>query len=239
MEVDYRNENDEDEYISKKIRKKRYLDQLQGLIKKKQAVPSTSMEASNNSTRASDLKTEKLASEAVNASVSLRNNCPTLLATSQRLRADAEKNKTGTKEDEIKTVIVEEQRLLEQLQRSVNAPLMSVKERAKGIVYTEPMKTSWRLPKKYRNMTDKEATAFREHFFIDVNGKDIPPPIRHFSEMRLPKCILKALKKKGIEQPSQIQMQGLPAAFLGRDLIGIAFTGMCLFQKMHKILSTY
>ncbi|XP_053993215.1 uncharacterized protein LOC128884144 isoform X2 [Hylaeus volcanicus] len=225
MEVDYSQENNEDEYISRKIRKKRYFDQLQGIIKKKQAVPSKSIEASTDSAQPSDQTTKQPISEPVNISVSLRSNCPTLLATSQRLRADAEKNKTGTKEDEIKTVIVEEQRLLEQLQRSVNAPLMSVKERAKGIVYTEPIKTSWRLPQKYRNMTDKEAKAFREHFFIDVNGKDIPPPIRHFSEMRLPKCILKALKKKGIEQPSQIQMQGLPAAFLGRDLIGIAFTG--------------
>lgn len=43
--------------------------------------------------------------------------------------------------------------------------------------------------------------------------------------MKIPKPILKYLKAKGIKRPTPIQMQGLPAAFAGRDMIGIAFTG--------------
>ena len=52
-----------------------------------------------------------------------------------------------------------------------------------------------------------------------------PPPIRTFRDMRLPVAIITALKEKGITKPSAIQMQGLPVALSGRDMIGIAFTG--------------
>lgn len=34
-----------------------------------------------------------------------------------------------------------------------------------------------------------------------------------------------ALEAKGIKKPTPIQMQGLPTALAGRDMIGIAFTG--------------
>ena len=43
--------------------------------------------------------------------------------------------------------------------------------------------------------------------------------------MKLPHSLLKALRRKGIEKPTPIQMQGLPAIFEGRDMIGIAQTG--------------
>merc|ERR1719231_1923050 len=43
--------------------------------------------------------------------------------------------------------------------------------------------------------------------------------------MRLPKGLLEGLKMKGIQRPTQIQMQGIPAVMSGRDMIGIAFTG--------------
>jgi hypothetical protein len=46
-----------------------------------------------------------------------------------------------------------------------------------------------------------------------------------FADMRLPAPILAALKAKGIERPTPIQVQGLPVALSGRDMIGIAFTG--------------
>ncbi|XP_023219735.1 ATP-dependent RNA helicase abstrakt-like [Centruroides sculpturatus] len=54
---------------------------------------------------------------------------------------------------------------------------------------------------------------------LDTLQKTAPP------EMKFPKGILNALKKKGISKPTPIQMQGLPAVLSGRDMIGIAFTG--------------
>lgn len=43
--------------------------------------------------------------------------------------------------------------------------------------------------------------------------------------MRFPKVLLDALKSKNIIKPTSIQIQGLPAALSGRDMIAIAFTG--------------
>lgn len=43
--------------------------------------------------------------------------------------------------------------------------------------------------------------------------------------MKCPPAIIQHLLTKGIKKPTPIQMQGLPTAFSGRDMIGIAFTG--------------
>lgn len=53
----------------------------------------------------------------------------------------------------------------------------------------------------------------------------MPPPIETFEEMKIPPAILKNLKSKRITSPTPIQLQGIPTAFSGRDMIGIAFTG--------------
>lgn len=38
-------------------------------------------------------------------------------------------------------------------------------------------------------------------------------------------CCCRVLAEKGIKRPSPIQVQGIPAALSGRDIIGISFTG--------------
>lgn len=43
--------------------------------------------------------------------------------------------------------------------------------------------------------------------------------------MKFPQPVLDVLQRKGIKLPSPIQMQGIPVALTGRDMIGIAFTG--------------
>ncbi|PNG63350.1 putative ATP-dependent RNA helicase, partial [Tetrabaena socialis] len=43
--------------------------------------------------------------------------------------------------------------------------------------------------------------------------------------MKLPPAVLRVLADRGIRKPTQIQMQGLPVALSGRDMIGIANTG--------------
>ncbi|KAK6013367.1 DEAD/DEAH box helicase [Ostertagia ostertagi] len=43
--------------------------------------------------------------------------------------------------------------------------------------------------------------------------------------MKFPKCILRALKDNDIHIPTAIQIQGIPVALCGRDMIGIASTG--------------
>lgn len=43
--------------------------------------------------------------------------------------------------------------------------------------------------------------------------------------MKIPQPIIDYMKSKGIKSPTPIQLQGIPAVFAGRDIIGIAFTG--------------
>lgn len=150
-----------------------------------------------------------------------------LLAVSQKIRAEEEANREGREAAEIANIQGEEERILEQVQLQLSTPLVSVRERAKGIVYNERMGSiaGWQPLKKYRDMPEEERQAIRDKFFIEVNGSDIPAPIKKFEEMRLPNGILEGLKMKGITRPTQIQMQGLPPVLQGRDMIGIAFTG--------------
>ncbi|PBK77580.1 P-loop containing nucleoside triphosphate hydrolase protein [Armillaria solidipes] len=103
--------------------------------------------------------------------------------------------------------------------------LASDMELAKGIQYTESLKTSWRPPKYVRDRSEEENERIRKKYHILTEGEDIPPPIEHFADMKLPDSIFQYLKSHRIVSPTPIQLQGIPTAFSGRDLIGIAFTG--------------
>ncbi|GLB35208.1 putative P-loop containing nucleoside triphosphate hydrolase protein [Lyophyllum shimeji] len=103
--------------------------------------------------------------------------------------------------------------------------LASDMELAKGIQYTEPLKTSWRPPRYVRERSEEQNQKIRDKYHILVDGEDIPPPIEHFVDMKIPEPILDFLKANRIVSPTPIQLQGIPTAFSGRDIIGIAFTG--------------
>jgi ATP-dependent RNA helicase DDX41 len=61
---------------------------------------------------------------------------------------------------------------------------------------------------------------------IIVEGTNIPPLALKFKDMRIPDALCEYLENvKKISDPSLIQMQGIPVALSGRDLIGIASTG--------------
>jgi ATP-dependent RNA helicase DDX41 len=104
-------------------------------------------------------------------------------------------------------------------------PLMSVKEIATGVTYSESMKTNWRPPMHIRELSEAEMQEVRDKWHILVEGEDLPPPIKSFKDMRFPDPVLNALRAKGIRKPTPIQIQGIPAVLAGRDLIGVAFTG--------------
>ncbi|KAG0325165.1 DEAD-box ATP-dependent RNA helicase 35 [Dissophora globulifera] len=103
--------------------------------------------------------------------------------------------------------------------------LASVEEISKGIVYTDSIKTTWTPPRHIRELTPEQLAAARQKYHIDVEGDEIPPVIKAFRDMKFPQPVLTYLKDKGIKLPTPIQMQGLPVALSGRDMIGIAFTG--------------
>ena len=47
----------------------------------------------------------------------------------------------------------------------------------------------------------------------------------NFQELNLPNALLRALRDKEYERPTPIQMQAIPAALEGRDILGTAQTG--------------
>ncbi|PWN28934.1 P-loop containing nucleoside triphosphate hydrolase protein [Jaminaea rosea] len=117
----------------------------------------------------------------------------------------------------------EERKILEA--HAARRKLASDMELAKGISCTEPLKTSWKAPRFVLERTEEENVKLREQHHVLADGLDIPPLITNFRDMKVPNCLIKHFASKGIKKPTPIQMQGLPTAFSGRDMIGIAFTG--------------
>jgi len=127
------------------------------------------------------------------------------------------------KETEVEKLLREEQKILESVAES--KALRAAAELAKGIIYTEALKTSWKPPRYILNYSVERHIRVRKKYGILAEGNDCPPPVTHFREMKFPKCIINCLKAKGIIKTTPIQMQGIPVILSGRDMIGIAFTG--------------
>lgn len=102
---------------------------------------------------------------------------------------------------------------------------MSASELAKGVKYENPITTSWRPPSRIRHLPKEEIVQMRRKKGINVEGENVPYLIESFAEMKFPHSILSAMKSKDIVVPTVIQMQGIPVALSGRDMIGIASTG--------------
>lgn len=152
-------------------------------------------------------------------------NKRSLYAISRSIREEEEKRRRLNPHYSIDTLKEEEEKLIAAVNQSYSAPLKAVHEIAKGVAYSRNEGTSWRVPKKYSTLTMSECQDLRSRLLIDVSGSDVPPPILSFEDMGFPWEVLEALASKGISKPSQIQMQGLPVILMGRDLIGLAFTG--------------
>ncbi|CAN6243055.1 unnamed protein product [Urochloa humidicola] len=143
---------------------------------------------------------------------------PSLLVTATQLkRAAPEVTATERR-------IQQEKEVIENIS-SDSKSLKSVHELAKGIIYTEPIRTGWKPPLRLRRMPLAKANELRRKWHIIVDGDDVPPPARDFRDLRLPEPMLRKLRERGIVQPTPIQVQGLPVVLSGRDMIGIAFTG--------------
>jgi hypothetical protein len=121
----------------------------------------------------------------------------------------------------------EEDDVMHQVSNAQVKALTTVAERAHGVVYTEPMKTSWRPYASYRNKAPAANDLVRKKLHIIVEGEDIPAPIKKFQDMRLPPSVIKALNAKGIQRPTPIQVQGIPTVLSGRDVIGIGKIFVC------------
>jgi ATP-dependent RNA helicase DDX41 len=142
-----------------------------------------------------------------------------LLLQHSKLKKLAEAKQESEKEKRLK----EEDALLQSVKE--HTALMGAAELAKGVLYVDPIKTSWKVPKSVENLPEEYHNKVREKNSILVEGELPPPPLTSFTAMKFPRGILRGLTAKSIIKPSPIQMQGIPAILTGRDLIGIAYTG--------------
>lgn len=86
--------------------------------------------------------------------------------------------------------------------------------------------SSWSPYSYIQPISDTTMDKIRKKYKIIVEGSNIPPLALKFKDMRLPHRLNEYLESvKKISDPSLIQMQGIPVALAGRDLIGIASTG--------------
>lgn len=113
----------------------------------------------------------------------------------------------------------EEDLLLRHAQQVGGKALKNAKQAAQGIQYTQPMPSTWRAPRYILQQGQESWQKIREDWHIDVEGSNIPPPIARFVDMKFPKPIIDCLQEKGITRPTPIQMQGIPIALAGRDMV--------------------
>ena len=135
----------------------------------------------------------------------------------QQSRTEGERKEDKRKE--------EEERILRESSKVQTNALQAASELAKGVVYKDPMPSSWTVPRYILEQGEPAWIKIRKEWHMEVEGESIPPPMKRFQDMKFPAPILKALNAKGIKRPTPIQMQGLPVALASRDMVGIAFTG--------------
>lgn len=118
-----------------------------------------------------------------------------------------------------------EQLLLKEANQVQTNALMSSEDIATGHKYTDSLVTSWTPPAYLSNRDESAHDEVRKKWHILIEGDNCPPPIKSFREMKVPSVLIDALERKGINRPTPIQVQGIPALLSGRDMVGIAFTG--------------
>jgi ATP-dependent RNA helicase DDX5/DBP2 len=75
-------------------------------------------------------------------------------------------------------------------------------------------------------LTHKEVEEMRaKHNIVVSSHSKVPKPVSLFAQMQLPETIAQVIEGLGFTAPTPIQMQGIPVALSGMDLIGLAETG--------------
>ena len=94
-------------------------------------------------------------------------------------------------------------------------------------IYYAPFKSAFyvEVPELAR-MTSEEVKLHRELLGdIQVRGKNVPKPIKSWSQAGMSTKVMNVLKRCQYEKPTPIQAQAMPVIMSGRDMIGIAKTG--------------
>jgi ATP-dependent RNA helicase DDX41 len=141
------------------------------------------------------------------------------VATLHHSMTDAERHRLAQAEEEARIL----REAASQVQKSHT--LQAASEIAAGTVYTTPMPSTWTVPRWMLQQPAAQWIALRDQWHMQVQGEHVPPPMLRFVDLKLPPPLLQCLRDKQITAPTPIQIQGLPVALAGRDMVGIAFTG--------------
>lgn len=73
-------------------------------------------------------------------------------------------------------------------------------------------------------LTNFQIESLRQKIDIHVKGESIPAPILSFSSCNIPPKLLENLEGAGYEMPTPVQMQAIPAALVGKNMLVSADT---------------
>lgn len=75
------------------------------------------------------------------------------------------------------------------------------------------------------SLTEEQVQQVKRELGIVTDGQDVVRPIIEFEHCRFPPVLSKNLSQAGYEAPTPIQMQMIPVALIGRDVVASADTG--------------
>ncbi|XP_014485169.1 PREDICTED: ATP-dependent RNA helicase DDX42 [Dinoponera quadriceps] len=86
-------------------------------------------------------------------------------------------------------------------------------------------KNFYNVHEEIASLNKQQIDDLRKTLGIKVSGPSPPNPVTSFGHFGFDDALIKAIRKNEYTQPTPIQVQAVPAALSGRDIIGIAKTG--------------
>uniref|UniRef100_A0A6G1S5H1 RNA helicase n=1 Tax=Aceria tosichella TaxID=561515 RepID=A0A6G1S5H1_9ACAR len=93
------------------------------------------------------------------------------------------------------------------------------------IAYEKFEKIFYREHEEISKLSDEQTKDLRAKLEIKVSGNAPPKPVCSFAHFKFDEKLMKVIRRSEYYQPTPIQAQAIPAALLGRNMIGIAMTG--------------
>lgn len=94
------------------------------------------------------------------------------------------------------------------------------------IDYKPFQKNFYKVHLEIEALDNRKVVELRSTLGISVSGNNAPKPVASFGHFNLHDKLLKAIIKAEYTSPTPIQSQAVPCALSGRDILGVAQTGM-------------
>lgn len=93
------------------------------------------------------------------------------------------------------------------------------------ITYSQFERNFYKEHPEIEKLTQEQSEDLRCKLEIKVSGESPPKPVCSFAHFNFDEQLMKVIRRSEYTQPTPIQAQAIPAALLGRNIIGIALTG--------------